>query len=69
MMDVIAHTEPLGDESLDALRGPQLGGVALPRRLRLTPFFRSNVHTRWISALRQHLLHTIIVAASYSSFL
>ena len=32
MMDVIAHTEPLGDESLDALRGPQLGGVALPRR-------------------------------------
>ena len=32
MMDVIVHTEPLGDEPLDALRGPQLRGVTLPRR-------------------------------------
>lgn len=32
MMDVIAHTEPFGDEPLDAFRGPQLRGVALPRR-------------------------------------
>ncbi len=31
MMDVIAHTEPLGDEPLDAPRGPQLRGVTLPR--------------------------------------
>lgn len=31
-MDVIAHTEPFGDEPLDAFRGPQLRGVALPRR-------------------------------------
>ena len=32
MMDVIAHTEPLGDEPLNALRGPQLRGVARPLR-------------------------------------
>ena len=32
MMDVIVHTEPLGDEPLDPLGGPQLGGVAFPRR-------------------------------------
>lgn len=32
MIDVVAHTEPLGDEPLDTLRGPQLRGVALPLR-------------------------------------
>lgn len=32
MMDVIAHAEPLGDELLDALRGPQLRAIALPLR-------------------------------------
>ncbi len=31
-MDVIAHTKPFSDESLDALRGPQLRGVTFPRR-------------------------------------